>query len=197
MILSGPDLFRAIQQSHDRLFFIMYTAAGTITPKLQLIQVNLDASARSSETHDYRTSSRYYSDFLTRVNSDTSKTFDLSRWRIIWHKYTSVDDTIEYSERRHEFAAGKVPNANEYISYADFIQLDDPSKYLLGPFDFADPGQTATGRSRGRERLNPSTWSALVTALDDRNIPLPPLSPSLLPDYSLAEPPAAKRTRTS
>lgn len=195
-ILSGEALYQAITTSRDKLFFIRYIAEGTMTPTLQLVQVNLDSSNRSSETLGHRQNGIYYTEFLTRLLSDTSKTFDKSRWRTIWHEYTDDNGTIVYSEHRREFSAGKVPDTSKYIAYADFIHLDQPDSYILGPFDFADPGNTATGRSRGRERLDEPTWKSLVSTLSLSDVPLPNLSSHLLSETSFARP-SSKRARTS
>lgn len=196
-LLQGESLFRAIQDSVDRLFFIAYTSEGTMTPTLHLVQANLDASSRSAEARDYRTSGIYYVDFLTRVSADASKTYDKSRWRIIWHEYTVDNGTIVYSEKRREFSAGKFPDPEKYIAWSDCVKLDDPSIFLLGPFDFSDPGTTATGRSRGREQIPASVWESLLPVLQERHLQIPPLSPSLIPDDLLMSATPSKRPRLS
>ena len=193
-ILSGDALYQAILASRDKLFFIRYIAEGTMTPTLQLVQVNLDSSQRCSETISHRHNGRYYTEFLARLQSDASKTLDKSRWRTIWHEYTLDNGNIVYSDRRREFSAGKFPDPDKYIAYADFIHLDRNDSYILGPFDFADPGNTASGRSKGRERLEEHTWQSLVSALSPSDITLPNLSSHLLPDVTQ---PSSKRSRPS
>lgn len=194
-LLANDSLYQAISDSADKLFFIQYVPDGAMSPTLQLVQVNLDASRRSSETLNHRIDNKYYVDFLTRVSADTSKTFDNSRWRIIWHEYTTVNDEIEYSDKRVEFSAQKFPDPTRYIAYSDFIILNDPSVYLLGPFNFDDPGLTATGRSRGRERLPAATWPLLLDAIANTDLPPPPLSSSPPTPKNTTSPTSAKRPR--
>jgi len=71
--VSWPDsesLFSAIQQSKDKMFFINYTSDESFVPQLQLVQVELDASARSEPTMAYRQEGLYYCEFFARIDAD-------------------------------------------------------------------------------------------------------------------------------
>ena len=195
-LLSGPALYDAILKSHDRLFFIRYRSAGTTSPSLQLVQVNLDASSRCAETLSHLHDTIYYADFLTRPLADLSKPFDQSRWRLIWHEYTvDTNGAIVYSSKRREFPPNKVPDPNKYITWCDFPRLDDPDIYLLGPFDFTEPGLTPTGLPKSREHIPPAVWHRLLAILNnDNTLPIPDLS-FLRPSEDSTNHPRSKRSR--
>ena len=74
--------------SKDKLYFVQYTLAGTMTRRWYLVQINMAASHTLDAT--CRSSEGYYFYFLAKHPSDAGKTNDSSRWWPDWYRL-SVD----------------------------------------------------------------------------------------------------------
>jgi hypothetical protein len=171
-------LFRAIERSQDRLFFVNFLSDGTMNRELRLVQVDLKSSAADQETCDYRSNGTYYCEFLATRETDSSLAWNQCHWRIEWRSYSrNADEEIEYGAKRFIFQAQRAADPKKYIAYASALQLTCPETFIYGPFDFEDAGLTPTGRVKGRDVVPTSVWVHLKRLLESRtDIDMPPLS---------------------
>jgi hypothetical protein len=169
-----PALYHAILKSKDRLFFVNFTATGTINPKIFIVQADLESSARCTETSGYRTNGRYYCEFLAAHEFDVNLPWNKCHWRTEWHEYTRNSyQEIVFGQRRR-FPAQRNANADKYIAYAEFINLTCPQTFVYGPFNFEEEGTTPSGRVKGRDTIPDTVWQqlqAIGNLRDDIELP--------------------------
>lgn len=158
------ELWQAIMDSEDKLFFVSFRPEGTLRARWFLVGVDLEQTTLTAEQHgNPRESGVYYAHFYARHPADHNETDPNARWWPEWRGYTTGSDGIIDYGARVMFPPTQTPNADKYIAWADVVNLSDPVVALLGPFDFQEPMLNQNGRSPSYRQVVPSKcWAALA-----------------------------------
>jgi hypothetical protein len=170
---SLQSLYHGIAKSKDKLFFITYTPANTLTAKWFLVQLEEDLTTQlRAATHNSNTqpSSIFVCSFLARHPDDCKKSDPRSRWWPDWYSYSTCPKTQEivYKQRKL-FQPSATPNPSKYILWQDTIDLIENT--LLGPFNFAP----ITATQRTRNIVPHILWHSLHSICLSRNLHPPSL----------------------
>jgi hypothetical protein len=166
---AATSLATSITSSTDKLFFVSYLMPGTLRPRWSLVQVDLPCTERDPDSQSYRTSGTYFVHFFRRHPDDTCQSDQQARWWPQWHRYTTVNGTIEYGDCIL-FRPPHLPDPTRFIAWSDTIKLTDPAVFLVGPFDFTSP-------ARGlRHHVASPIWDTLALRCQTTGVTPPSLS---------------------
>ena len=170
-----PDaaaLLRKIQRSHDKLFFIKFTPAGTMRPKWYLIQVDLEAT--NEVNPKYEENGIYYCGFLAKHCNDNGKSDEFARWWPDWYEYTTCTETedIIFGDRVL-LPPHRTPDGDKYVQWAEELKLSDDAHFLHGPFNF----EKISVANRTRSKVGGKDWRKCYDLCLTLNI-LPPTTGS-------------------
>jgi hypothetical protein len=169
------SLARAIERSRDKLFFASFRPEGTLRARWYLVGVDPSQTEMIKEQHgDPTQSGIYYVHFFARHPADSDETDPTARWWPEWREYSTGDDGVIDYGSRVLFPPTRVPNADQFIAWADVVNLNDHSVCLIGPFDFVEPCDNHAGRSPSYRQYVPNELWAQLAELCVSNGILPP-----------------------
>ena len=177
-------LFQAVQQSRDKLFFVSFRPKGTFRARWYLVGIDTNQTESIAAEHgDLQHSGIYYVHFFARHPADNDETDPSARWWPEWREYSTGNDGIIDYGVCILFPPTRVPDASQFIAWADVMNLSNPAIRLLGPFDFMEPCTNPGGRSPSYRQYVPTQIWAQLAELCISNGILPPrltvMTPSL------------------
>ena len=98
---TAPTLYQRISNNTDRLFFILYTPANTLSRWWYLVQSDIKSTMHIND--NYHNDNFYVYMSLAKYPFDVHNNDGFSRWWPNWYEYTTCPDTgqIVYGDRVH------------------------------------------------------------------------------------------------
>ena len=160
------NLHQAIEKSEDKLLFIQYTPANTLRPRWYLVQVVLEQSDNAV------TDGMYFCTFFQKHTKDTQKPDNAARWWPEWRELEwNEDGTYEYGQRVL-FQPRTKPDLQQYAKFGTDVNLTEPSRAILGPFDF----EAMRNKIPSKSIVPAAAWTELSNRCRDLNLTPPVLS---------------------
>jgi len=162
------ELHQNLQSSTDKLLFIQFTPANTLRPKWYLVQVQMDQHTQDDAP------GTYFCTFLQKHTRDAQLPDNISRWWADWRELEwTNEDSYEYG-RRILFQPRNKPDPRKYGKFGLDIDLAEPDRILVGPFDFLEKSTNRPGKS-----MIPNTaWADLGERCRSTSLTPPLLSQS-------------------